>query len=73
MFSASTESPQHFSKLFHIFSEKKVDSDNKILYNGHITMKGKNLMTINTALQATLVLAAYIGFLAIAMISTSLS
>ena len=30
-------------------------------------------MTFNTALQATLVLAAYFGFIAIAVISTSLS
>lgn len=30
-------------------------------------------MTFNTAMQATLVLTAYIGFIAVAMISTSLS
>ena len=30
-------------------------------------------MTFNTAMQATLVLGAYIGFIAVAMISTSLS
>ena len=63
----------NYSKLFHIFSKKKVDLSYEIIYNAHTTMEGRNIMTFNTAMQATLVLTAYIGFIAVAMISTSLS
>jgi hypothetical protein len=59
--------------LFQTLSKKKVDLTFQIVYNAHTINKGENIMTFNTALQATLVLAAYIGFIAIAMLSTSLS
>ena len=45
----------------------------KVIYNTHTIKKGTNQMTFNTAMQATLVLGAYFGFVTLAMISTSIS
>ena len=53
-----------------IFSKKSVDFTSKVIYNTHITKKGTNQMTFNTAMQASLVLGAYLGFITLAIIST---
>ena len=57
----------------HIFSKKSVDFTFEVIYNTHTIKKGTNQMTFNTAMQASLVLAAYLGFITLAMISTSIS
>ena len=54
----------------HIFSKKSVDFTFEVIYNTHITKKGTNQMTFNTAMQASLVLGAYLGFITLAIIST---
>ena len=60
----------HHTYKKHIFSKKSVDFSCKVIYNTHITKKGTNQMTFNTAMQASLVLGAYLGFITLAIIST---
>ena len=57
----------------HIFSKKSVDFTFEVIYNTHTIKKGTNQMTFNTALQATLVLGVYFGFVTLAIITTSIS
>ena len=71
MFQTIHTGPHTYKK--HIFSKKSVDFMGKVIYNTHTIKKGTNQMTFNTAMQATLVLGAYFGFVTLAMISTSIS
>jgi len=64
---------EHHTYKKHIFSKKSVDFISKVIYNTHTIKKGTNQMTFNTAMQATLVLGAYFGFVTLAMISASIS
>ena len=68
----TTHSALHTYKK-HIFSKKSVDFTFEMIYNAHTTKKGTNQMTFNTAMQASLVLAAYFGFVTLAMFSASIS
>ncbi len=64
---------EHHTYKKHNFSKKSVDFIHKVIYNTHTIKKGTNQMTFNTAMQASLVLAAYLGFITLAMISASIS
>ena len=71
MFQTIHTGPHTYKK--HIFSKKSVDFAYKVVYNTHTIKKGTNQMTFNTAMQESLVLAAYLGFITLAMISASIS
>ncbi len=64
---------EHHTYKKHNFSKKSVDFIHKVIYNTHTIKKGTNQMTFNTAMQASLVLAAYLGFITLAMFSASIS
>ena len=71
MFQTIHTGPHTYKK--HIFSKKSVDFIHKVIYNTHTIKKGTNQMNFNTAMQASLVLGVYFGFVTLAMISASIS